>query len=713
MSQKNQATKKSDTKQKNLFDAKVEISENPTIASLQQLGQGNLPSNDQITQVLDKTKEFIQETQEKQTVPTETKKVLKDTEVVIEATKDFLHAKNQDESLQKFVSESNQAAKEIAVKGKQEIKNSDLNKKEDSKLKAKDAAKHARKAGEAALRIIQSMLTNGEFRMFLVDIVKLSHDLFLQNYKQEEQTSQQQQPIKQQTTTQQPQQQPEYHQGISSGYESLQTTSTSHSSFPTSVNPYQERFGAKWSDDTKNWKSNLPEKTKHELAFRFTTLLRRMDSNPAFSEGMRNLFDVLDEVYGEVKKVGENIKGHHDENTHAQTAYEEGKKILHDLSGQDPENLLTMMKDFARDVKNDPQMRAWYDKVKQLFNDAVYNPHSLDEYDMVKRIEGIIDEGRRLVDNENWRNRYQNILQGWRSFFEGIRQDTHVQKLNDATQNLIENFTWVDEKTGQRVFNTELIGQFRQYLIPLFHKYLEHIPLPPIQGSNDDYDFKFDNLNFSGGDILPDHIHLDINSQLDVNVPKLAADKFETKAVLKITDIRTKLEGVHFWFKRKSVPKISDEGIADVDLSGDGANLDIHMNLKGNSTDGIFHVAKCDLDIDKLSITIREAKHEILLKVITKLFQGTIKRQLETKVEESFKSLFETIEKGLNELTQKYSAPSTSKLGDLAMKIGGFTTTGQLKADKEKVNESGSSSGSDKQTPQKPILETQNVQFAS
>jgi len=316
--------------------------------------------------------------------------------------------------------------------------------------------------------------------------------------------------------------------------------------------------------------------------------------------------------------------------------------------------------------------------MKQLCNDAIYHPQTIDEFQMVNRIESLIDEGRRLLDNEKWRNQYQNILNEWRSFFEGIKQDPHVQKLNQTTQSLLENFTWVDEKTGQRVFDTELIGQIRQYLVPLFHKHLEHIPLPPISGSTEDYDFKFENLNFSGTDILPDHIHVNTRSELDVNVNKLETDNFKSQAVLKITDIRTKLEGVHFWFKRKTIPKMEDHGIADVDLSGDGANLDIFLNLKGNSDDGLFHVAKCNLSIDKLKIHIREAKHQILLSILTTIFQGTIKRQIEDKVEENIKQIFETLEKGMNELTKKYTAQS-GKLGNLAMKMGGFTTTGMQK----------------------------------
>jgi hypothetical protein len=332
-----------------------------------------------------------------------------------------------------------------------------------------------------------------------------------------------------------------------------------------------------------------------------------------------------------------------------------------------------MMKNFAKEVQNDQKMQQWINKVKQLFNDAVLNPHILDEYQLVQRCESLIDEGRMLLDNNKWREQYQNILNEFRQIFEGIKQDSDVQKLNESAQRVIENFTWVDAKTGQRYFNTNLIGEFRQYLVPLLHKYLEHIPLPPLEGTTDDYDYKFDNLNFSGTDILPDHVNIEFKSQLAVDVPKLETEKFASEACVKITDIRTKLEGVHFWFKRKVIPKMEDHGVADADLSGDGAKITIFLKLNAASNQGFLHVTKCDIDIDKLKINVREAKHQMLLNMITTVFQGAIKRQIETKLEESIKSLFTNIETGLNNLAKKYPP---SKLVEYAKEKTGFQTTG-------------------------------------
>jgi len=609
-------------------------SQNPAIASLQQLGKGNLPSNEQMTQVLDKTQEFIEETKQ-QKVPVQTEKVLKDTEQLIESTKEFLEHKNPDEKFQKFVTESSKAVQEVAQASKQEIKKTAQA--PDQKEKVKEIQQEARRAGDAALSVIKSMMTNGEFRMFLVDLVTLAHDIFLQNFQKSQMKEGQQQ------------QQPPYKQGFTAATPSTTTSTT----------------------QPQEWQVEIPQETKHELSYRFITLLRRINSNPNFTQGVRNLFDALDDLCNEAKRVAQNIKEPLEGNCHSQAAYEEGKKILHELSGRDPDQLVQQIKDFAREVQNDQRMHNWLDKLKQLCNEVIKNPYLLDEYQLVRRCEDLIDEGRQLLKDNKWRERYQRILDECRALFDAIKQDPDIQKLGESAQKLLENFTWVDAN-GQRHFNTELAGQIRHYLVPLFLKYLEHIPLPTISGSTEDYDFKFDNINFSGTDILPDHVEVLMRSHLDINVPKLEAEKVFTQAFVKITDIRTKMEGVKFWFKRKVMPKLEDEGIADVDLAGDGAKITLLLRLSGGSERGLFHVTKVDVDIDKLKINIREAKHQMLLNMVTTLFQGRIKRQIENQIETSTRNIFTDIENGINELINKYPP---SKLADLAKEQLGIASS--------------------------------------
>src|SRR5690606_7709952 len=121
----------------------------------------------------------------------------------------------------------------------------------------------------------------------------------------------------------------------------------------------------------------------------------------------------------------------------------------------------------------------------------------------------------------------------------------------------------------------ELIHQMKGLMVPLIVEHLRWIPLPRIEGSNDTYDYWFDNVVFSAPDLIPDKIHVRMVSEGDFDVNALSTDNFATLVRLSEEGIRTTLKDVHFWFRRKAFPRTEDSGYATVDFTGDGAKLDI------------------------------------------------------------------------------------------------------------------------------------------
>lgn len=75
--------------------------------------------------------------------------------------------------------------------------------------------------------------------------------------------------------------------------------------------------------------------------------------------------------------------------------------------------------------------------------------------------------------------------------------------------------------------------------------------------------------------------------------------------------VRAHFENIRFFYRRKKMPKMEDTGIADVDLS-QGSGIYIKMVWKLTSVgNGPLQISllKVKCNIDRLAITIREAKH--------------------------------------------------------------------------------------------------------
>jgi len=181
---------------------------------------------------------------------------------------------------------------------------------------------------------------------------------------------------------------------------------------------------------------------------------------------------------------------------------------------------------------------------------------------------------------------------------------------------------------------------------------LRSVPVSTIEGSTDSYDFKLEGIVLAANDIAPDRIRVKYDNDLEFDFRSLTlADMRRSDLTIYLDGMRTRLDNVHFWYSRKSFPKISDEGIANISLEGDG--LDLRFRLAVRSAMPYFHVTKVDCDIDKMKIRILEAKHAALDKIVTSVFSGAIRKRVEKAVEERLVETMQRVEELMNRLAQQ------------------------------------------------------------
>jgi hypothetical protein len=139
------------------------------------------------------------------------------------------------------------------------------------------------------------------------------------------------------------------------------------------------------------------------------------------------------------------------------------------------------------------------------------------------------------------------------------------------------------------------------------------------------------------------------------------------------------MRDVGFAFKKKTgFPKLSDRGLADVLLSGNGVSVEIELASAGKRTDHAFLIKRVYADgaspplprprarphrrpssqrltsvppsrcsVDNMKFSIRESKHDFLYKVVTPLAQGLIKKAVAKAIEQAIKTGLEYVDEQL------------------------------------------------------------------
>jgi len=240
--------------------------------------------------------------------------------------------------------------------------------------------------------------------------------------------------------------------------------------------------------------------------------------------------------------------------------------------------------------------------------------------------------------------------------------DPDLQNVSSSMKNFLDNFTTTDPQTGQVMLKTDLLSEMRQILVPLFISQLDNVPIPPIDGSNEDFDYHFDNIIFNAEQVLPDRIQFNTSGNTELDSRTLSTTKSGRSAELLLTNIKPKLDKIHFQFHRKTFPKMSDDGIANAAISGDGLNLRILLapSLDQNNVPQ-FNLSDVNANIDKLDIKIVECKHDFLIPLFASLYEKRVKTIIADNIEKKVRQAFEQIQQTLNQVFSKYLQNLPSK----------------------------------------------------
>jgi len=303
-------------------------------------------------------------------------------------------------------------------------------------------------------------------------------------------------------------------------------------------------------------------------------------------------------------------------------------------------------------VKNDQRIQMLLIEARQFFEAILRQPAMLDNPAEVSRGRSLIQQttsvAREYKDSIFVKQFFSNVT----ALLGAIRDDPSNRRLAAAFKELGTTVVSTNPQTGEKELNTQSLSELRQLLIPLVMEQLRSVPISTIEGSNDSYDFRLDGIILAANDIAPDRIRLKYDNDVEFDFRSLSlADARRSDLTVYLSGMRTRLDNVHFWYRRKSFPKISDEGIANISLEGDG--LDLKFRVRVAPAMPYFHVSKVDCDIDRMRVRIIEAKHAALDKIVTSVFSGAIRKRVELAIEERLATTMERVEEILNRLAQQ------------------------------------------------------------
>jgi len=363
---------------------------------------------------------------------------------------------------------------------------------------------------------------------------------------------------------------------------------------------------------------------------KFNSLLDKAGNRPEYRRALNVFYDLL----GQMKIRSEEIRRSAEKVTTSSSfdkMITDAKNILSEFTGKETIDTLWQRSwDLYYDISSDEEASRFMSDFRSFLDDALKNPDSLKSDAKREEFNGLLDRGSSLMRSDKYNQRFQDLFESSRTVLDKIQNDSTTQNFLDKIGTFAQHFALDSEGRPDLFVIQESIGELRKMVIPILSKQLATIPIPRVEGSNDNYHYALENLTFYVADFIPEYVQLQTKTDTVVDVHNLETPKNELKVILNIDRFRPHFENVSFWYKKKTFPKIEDHGIADIDLSaGEGTRIKVIWKIKSESDKPFtFSLMKIKCVIDKMDIKIRDAKHDILDKIATTLFAGQIKQSI-------------------------------------------------------------------------------------
>jgi len=381
----------------------------------------------------------------------------------------------------------------------------------------------------------------------------------------------------------------------------------------------------------------------------FSQFIRVLGGHPDYQRAIEGLFMFIEQMSDTVPQAAANAPLDAAK-AQSRQMFHDAREIIEELAGG--YSMATIL-DQARTIRSvisaDQRIQLVLVEARQFVEGVLRQPAMLDNPAEIARGRSLMQQAtcltREYKDSIFMRQFFGNVT----ALLGAVRNDPSNKRLAAAYRDFGAAIITTNPQTGATEVNTQALSELRQLLIPLVMEQLRSVPISTIQGSNETYDFKLDGIILAANDIAPDRVRVKYDNDMEFDFRSLSlADTRRSDLTIHLEGMRTRLDNVRFWYQRKSFPKISDEGVANISLAGDG--LDLKFRVRVAPTMPYFHVSKVDCDIDRMKIRILEAKHAALDKIVTSVFSGAIRKRVEVVIEERLAVTLQRVEEVMNRL---------------------------------------------------------------
>jgi hypothetical protein len=197
------------------------------------------------------------------------------------------------------------------------------------------------------------------------------------------------------------------------------------------------------------------------------------------------------------------------------------------------------------------------------------------------------------------------------------------------------------DSSGNFVYKPEVLDQLKVIIVNSIVERLR-VPLPTLSVEGEDLDFEVSGLVLNVSDVIPERVLVESRGKVLLDPKQMEIEGAAHGLRITMNNINIHMPDARLWFRRKSFPKVEDEGRAAIDIGGRGMDLIITLRTLAKPPN-FFRVQQVECNVHNLALSLSDTHHDFLYNSLLKLFSGTVKHDIESAIEDNIRGNLEQL----------------------------------------------------------------------
>ncbi|KAF2453581.1 hypothetical protein BDY21DRAFT_355400 [Lineolata rhizophorae] len=397
-----------------------------------------------------------------------------------------------------------------------------------------------------------------------------------------------------------------------------------------------------WKTQSKEYFSGkMPQERREQTIWRLKKMVVEIQGHQDYLRAIETLLRLAETYGGHGRTVAKDsqgkVKGAHSDDS-LQIAEADLKTLIERFAnGTSLDDLFDSINAIYRDAEKDPELRQWFKDVDGYVRKCLKEQGFIMEDAAKDDWNGLYDRGRSLL-RERYRTHTDRVVDEFKFIGKQFDEDPQNKAFSQSLQKLVMDLG--NDENGKPVFKKHLVKDLTDVIIPAVFEHTRYVPVPRIEISDPMVDCVIENLVVESDNLAPNAVEFSSDNYWRWGRKKIA-NKNKNKVMLSSSGTQMDLKDVSYYVKKKQgFPSITDTGVMDVFMGGQGFSFKIEMeNSDKKDKTHFFKVNKVDVDIKDFKIKVKQSKHKLLFSlfkpVAMKALKPAVQKALEKQIKDS------------------------------------------------------------------------------